>query len=464
MLSSTMLKKIALLLCLLVTSATTSALTLSGLINSHDPSTLTKDGDTYFHFTTGQGIWYSTSTNLTTWTGGPAPVFSTPPAWVMSKAPTFNGEFWAPDVIHMNGYYYLYYSFTAAFGTSTSAIGVARTVSLKNPVWQDLGMVVESFGGTSEINAIDPALFRDVDGKVYMSYGSFFGGIGAVEINQSTGKMIGNVTKIYGGNHVDIEAPYIVRNGDYYYLFVNRGACCKAAISTYYIEVSRSTSIFGAYSGTRTLLPNVDGKYKGPGHVGLLRQDGCDYVSTHYYDLNDNGNAKLDLLKMTFSGGWPTLTRNFTVGTCGGVSNGLYKITARHSSKALAVDTVQTSVNGTLVNLVEQYTYSGAKNQQWYVINQGNGYYSLINANSLQSLDVFNVLTTAGASIAQWPYLGGTGQKWALTNTSGYYKIASQLSALPLDVTGAGTANDVKVVQWNNTGATNQQWIFTQVN
>ena len=44
-----------------------SAITLSGLTNSHDPGTIVKDGNTYFHFTTGTGIWYSTSTNLTTW-------------------------------------------------------------------------------------------------------------------------------------------------------------------------------------------------------------------------------------------------------------------------------------------------------------------------------------------------------------------------------------------------------------
>ena len=58
------------------------------------------------------------------------------------------------------------------------AIGVARSASLKSPNWQDLGIVVQSYGGSGEINAIDPALFRDQDGKVYLSYGSFFGGAG----------------------------------------------------------------------------------------------------------------------------------------------------------------------------------------------------------------------------------------------------------------------------------------------
>src|SRR5688572_11571048 len=102
-----------------VLSLTASAITLSGLINSHDPGTITKDGNTYFHFTTGTGIWYSTSTNLTTWTGAASPVFTTYPSWISNKISGFNGSFWAPDVIHMNGYYYLYYS-VSTFGTSVS--------------------------------------------------------------------------------------------------------------------------------------------------------------------------------------------------------------------------------------------------------------------------------------------------------------------------------------------------------
>jgi arabinan endo-1,5-alpha-L-arabinosidase len=138
--------------CLLLGLAPAAAVNLAGLQNAHDPGTITKDGDTYFNFTTGTGICYSTSKDLVTWTGGPAPVFSTYPSWIGNKIPNFGGSFWAPDVVHMNGYYYIYYS-VSTFGTSSSAIGVARSVSLKNPAWQDLGIVVESFGGSTEINA-----------------------------------------------------------------------------------------------------------------------------------------------------------------------------------------------------------------------------------------------------------------------------------------------------------------------
>jgi len=454
-----MFKQLLAGLCFMAASLNSFAITITGLPNSHDPGTITKDGNTYFHFTTGTGIWYSTSTNLTHWTGGPSPVFTSYPSWIYNKIPNFSGDFWAPDIIHMGGYYYLYYS-VSTFGSSNSAIGVARTASLTSPSWQDLGAVVQSYGGNNEINAIDPALYRDHDGKVYMSYGSFFGGIGIAEVNQSTGKLATNVTHIYGGGHQDIEAPYIARDGDYYYLFINRGSCCNGANSTYYVQVARSTSIMGPYTGVRTLLPNSSGKYKGPGHIGLLKENGCNFVSTHYYDTTDNGNAKLDILKMTYSGGWPTLTRDFTFASCGGVSDGLYRITSRSSGKDLMVLNSSTNNGAAVV----QYSYAGSRSQQWYVINHGTtGNYSLINANSLQSLDVFDNSTNPGTIIAQWPYWGGNGQKWKLAASSNYRTIVSVLSGYPLDVLNFSTANNAEIIQWNATGATNQQWTFTRL-
>jgi len=449
------MKRILAALCLLICTASASSIELAGLKNAHDPGTITKDGDTYFNFTTGTGIWYSTSKDLVTWTGGPGPVFTTYPAWIQNKIPNFNGSFWAPDLIRMNGYYYLYYS-VSTFGSSNSAIGVARTASLKNPAWTDLGIVVESFGGSGEINAIDPALFRDHDGKVYMSWGSFFGGIGLAEINQATGKITGSVSTIWGGGHRDIEAPYITRNGNDYYLFVNRGSCCKGADSTYYVEVQRATNIRGPYSGTRTVLPVSDGKYRGPGHIGLLKQDGCQFVSTHYYDLTDGGNAKLDILRMTYANGWPTLTRNFSnFAGCGGISDGLYAFKSRLSGKVLSVAGASTADGA----LVQQQTDAGGKHQQWYLIGQGDGYYSVINANSLRSLDNYGNSTTAGTNIAQWGYWAGAGQRWRFASPSaGYFTAANQLSGMVLDVQNKSTAENAQIIQWTLNNGSNQQW------
>lgn len=436
--------------------ASAPAITLSGQINSHDPATLTKDGDTWFHFTTGTGIWYSTSRDLTTWTAAPAPVFNAYPSWIYDKIPGFAGSFWAPDVIHLNGHYHLYYS-VSEWGKSNSAIGVARSKSLKNPRWTDLGVVVQSHGGADEINAIDPAVFRDVDGRVYLSYGSFFGGIGLVEIDQATAKPKGAATTIFGGHGQDIEAPYILRHRDHYYLFVNRGACCRGAESTYYVQVARATRVTGPYTDTRTVLVNQDGRYKGPGHIGILKDRGCLYASIHYYDLQDEGRAKLDLLKMEFTpDGWPTLTRDFQVASCGGWSDGLYRFTARHSGKALTEDAKPTHVDGQPVTLAVQETYNGTRRQQWYLVGRGDGFHSLINAHSLLSLDVYGNTDAPGAPIAVWPYWGGAGQQWTLGLND--HTLRSRLSGLPLDVKARSVDDGAGVIQWTDTGGLNQQW------
>ena len=77
------------------------AYALGGAYQSHDPSTLIKDGSKYWMFTTGNGIYAAYSTNLYYWTSGPKTVFpiGTWPSWINSAVPGFSGTFWAPDCI-----------------------------------------------------------------------------------------------------------------------------------------------------------------------------------------------------------------------------------------------------------------------------------------------------------------------------------------------------------------------------
>lgn len=464
------MKKILAVLMLYFSVCSSYALDLKGLQNAHDPGTITKDGDTYFNFTTGTGIWYSTSTDLITWSAGAGPVFSATnyPSWIASNFPNWaKGDFWAPDLIQMNSYYYLYYSVTDTFGQSKSAIGVARTASLKNPSWTDLGIVIQSSTAAGQLNAIDAQLFRDFDGKVYMSYGSFFGGIGVAEINQSTGKLATNVTKVLGGNGLDMEGATITRNGAYYYLFVNRGNCCANPLTntTYSMEIYRSSNVLGPYSSGGTIMPTTDSSaptHRGPGHVGILKQDGCNYVSTHYVDTADGG-AKLQIMKMTYdSNGWPVLTRNFTsISSCGGVSDGMYTVKSGYSGNLMTVAGASTT-NGAMV---QQASSTGAKNQQWYVIGHGDTYYSIINANSLLSLDDYNNSTSSGTPIAQWGYWGGDGQQWNLISSGSNHKIKTKLSGMMVDVNQSSSANAQLIqlpVSASGNANTSQLWTLTR--
>ena len=67
-----------------------------------------------------------------------------------------------------------------------------------------------------------------------------------------------------------IEAPFIVRHGDYYYLFVSFDLCCRGTQSTYRTMVGRSPHVTGPYvdadgkpmlkgGGTQLLSPTAAG-------------------------------------------------------------------------------------------------------------------------------------------------------------------------------------------------------------
>ena len=85
--------------------------TLSGDIVVHDPSTIIKEGNKYWTFSSGDGINAVYSTDLFNWTRGKQ-VFESGrwPPWINSYVRNFAGGFWAPDIVNINGKYYLYYS------------------------------------------------------------------------------------------------------------------------------------------------------------------------------------------------------------------------------------------------------------------------------------------------------------------------------------------------------------------
>ena len=113
-------------------------------------------------------------------------------------------------------------------------------------------------------HTIDPAVFYDEEGKLWMVYGSWSGGIWMLELNEETGLRDYDVTypstggstegvtsdpyfgkKIAGGYYVSGEGPYIEHIGDYYYLFVSYGGF--APDGGYEMRVFRSKNPNGPY-------------------------------------------------------------------------------------------------------------------------------------------------------------------------------------------------------------------------
>ncbi|MBM7603839.1 arabinan endo-1,5-alpha-L-arabinosidase [Metabacillus crassostreae] len=210
--------------------------------------------------------------------------------------------FWAPDVIEMDGTFYLYYS-VSSFGTRNSYIGLATSDSIEGP-WEDQGAVVKTqVGDNKTVNAIDPGIIMDQKGTPWMTYGSYFGGIFIVELDRNTGKLKtpeeeGTLIAQRKNNDYEIEGPAIMYNPDteMYYLTLSYGFL----EDSYNVRVARSANIEGPYldyndknmidltegsfdTGTKIVGAyafNNDTGWLGTGHNGLI-QDGDKYYITH---------------------------------------------------------------------------------------------------------------------------------------------------------------------------------------
>ncbi len=108
-------------------------------------------------------------------------------------------------------------------GTNHSAIGVATSATGLPGTWTDHGKVFSS-ETTDTWNAIDPAVVR-ADGRLWMSFGSYWSGIRMVELDPATGKAVEDARVHHLATRPDepyaVEGPEIVKHGRYYYLFAS---------------------------------------------------------------------------------------------------------------------------------------------------------------------------------------------------------------------------------------------------
>jgi len=293
---------------------------------TRDPSSIVKCKDEYWVFHTGRGIPTFHSKDLVKWERGPA-VFQAAPEWIAKTVPENRGmSYWAPDIIKVGDRYLLYYSISS-MGKMTSAIALATNPTLdpNDPTyhWTDQGMVVQTHEGQAgdAFNAIDPALFQDRDGSLWMVFGSYWTGIKLIQLDPKTGKRIAPDSKMTSlAYNESIEASYLCRLGDYYYLFVNWGSCCRGPESTYNIRVGRSKTITGPYvdkvgvdllkSGGSVFLPNANGPLIGPGHAGTLYADGKTWFTSCFEgNLRMGGKATLAIMPLRWTAdGWPEAT------------------------------------------------------------------------------------------------------------------------------------------------------------
>jgi arabinan endo-1,5-alpha-L-arabinosidase len=287
----------------------------------HDP-VMAKEEDTYYVFSTGSRIAVMCSQDLVNWEPCYR-IFDRLPGWVIKAVPGV-GDLWAPDISYYDGKWQVYYS-ASTFGSRDSVIGLATNETLDpnspNYAWVDEGEVLRT-RNNDDWNAIDPNFVLDEEGQPWLAFGSFWSGIKLVKLDPATRKPAPGAEIISLASRRDspdnteaIEGAFIIRHGDYYYLFASFDTCCRGVDSTYNVRVGRSEKVTGPYvdrdgvpmlQGGGTQITGSYGNWRGPGHNGIFSANGIDWLVYHAYDADESGISKLRIEPIQWDDdGWP---------------------------------------------------------------------------------------------------------------------------------------------------------------
>ncbi|MDE5770958.1 MAG: RICIN domain-containing protein [Ruminococcus sp.] len=320
-------------------------------VGVHDPSIIKLDDDSYYII--GSHLAAARSSDLGNWTftadsnaGTKNTTFfndiykdlAIPASWSSPSNANYDlsGNLWAPDIVYneVMGKYCMYLSVNG--DSYKSSIVLCTADNIDGPYTYVDTVVYSGFenndtfsykktdaekvlGSNPDIsryldkngnwnpqygtNAIDPAVFYDESGKLWMIYGSWFGGLFMLELDENTGlrdynvkyDTINDVSDAYmgikaaGGHWVSGEGPYIeyMENPEtgkgYYYLFVSYG--CFNNDGGYNMRVFRSENPTGPYvdQNGNSAIYKTGGDNIG-GNIGMR------LMSNYKWDCNDRPN------------------------------------------------------------------------------------------------------------------------------------------------------------------------------
>lgn len=278
----------------------------------HDPSTIMECEGKYYTFGTGGGGLISE--DGWNWNGG-------------AERP---GGGAAPDAVKIGDRYLIAYSATGG-GLGGGHAGRVltmwnNTLDPKSPDFKFTEPIEVAHSLDDEdCDAIDAGLLLDpTDGRLWLSYGTYFGFIRIVELDPKTGKRVEGNKEINVA--IDCEATTLMYRDGWYYLLGTHGTCCDGPNSTYNIVVGRSRSVTGPYidnvgrdmlEGGGKLVIAAGERKTGPGHFGrFVVADGVEKMSYHYEaDFDQGGRSVLAIRPLLWKNGWPVAGEAFKEGT-----------------------------------------------------------------------------------------------------------------------------------------------------
>jgi arabinan endo-1,5-alpha-L-arabinosidase len=240
-------------------------------------------------------------------------------------------DFWAPHVTRDRARYIMYYS--GKPNTSDErhglCLGVATSASPAGP-FTDMGHPLRC--GEGFVN-IDPMAFDDpATGKRLLYWGSGFQPVRVEELAADRMSFApGSVAKdliwpnpVKDAFPVLVEGSWVIRHGDFYYLFYSGDNCCGAK-ANYAVMVARSRSAEGPFQTLEqatgkphSIVLERGGYWVAPGHNSVITDSaGRDWIVYHAVDVRkprekatDDVNTRRVMLidRIDWVNGWPVIS------------------------------------------------------------------------------------------------------------------------------------------------------------
>ncbi len=277
-----------------------------------DPFVLLHEQKYYLFGTTAasQGFEYYTSSDLVHWTRGGWALRKTEDGWA-------DANFWAPEVIHYRGRFYMTYS-ARVRGSNPARMLTALAVSdrpegpyrdLYAP-WFDAGY-----------SAIDAHIFVDSDGAPYLYFsqngardGYSYGLINGVALSSDLAKLMGEPVKLleadqpwerinWTWNRCN-EGPSVIKHGGKYYMTYSANNTGAPGYGVGYAAAGSPLGPWVKNPGNPILASNLDIGVSSPGHNSITTsQDGKELFivyHSHADPANPRGARVVNIDRLIF--------------------------------------------------------------------------------------------------------------------------------------------------------------------
>lgn len=261
-------------------------------------------------------------------------------------------------------------------------------------------------------------------------------------------------------------------NGEWIKIYDNNGTHTQqwAVVENRYDEASAVTLYTDkGYKGKAVTLS--EGTYN-LSRMGLYNLKDNDMSSlkvtpgfkvTIYEDDNFNGKSKSYTASESFVGEeWNDKMSSLKVEAYGksGLS-GDYKLQNRNSGKFLDLDNNNTDNNTAIVQYDDEYIDA---TQIWTLTEIGGekGVYSICTSvNKRQGMDVADWSKDNGAQVQLYEYIGNRNQQFIVVEKGdGYYQFVSRLSGKVIEIPSSSKDNGEWIKLYDNNGTNTQQWKF----